>query len=81
MQPLFSFGVVGKALMLVLGTVLCVRVIARLPEDLREFRAAEDRAERLAIASWWVVTAVVLVILGRIALPMILSLMKVLLAL
>lgn len=64
---LLDFGVVWNAVLLVLGILWCREIFGRFAADLEEFRHAEDAAERGAIALWWVVTVVIVLLMANFA--------------
>ena len=57
---MFSFGVIGQAVLLVLGGIWCWEMFRRGRRDLDELRSSRDLNVRIAIAGLWAVTAVIL---------------------
>lgn len=53
---LLSSNVLVNAVLLVLGSVWCKKVIARIPRDVAEFKA-QDWSDKTPIVVIWVVTA------------------------
>jgi len=60
-----DFGLVWNAVLLVLGILWCREVFGRFATDLEEFRQSQDSAERGAIALWWVVTVLIVLLMAN----------------
>ncbi|HTV46950.1 MAG TPA: hypothetical protein VMG59_00770 [Phycisphaerae bacterium] len=55
-----TFGMLIYGILMVLGGWWCKEIFQRLPEDVANFRQADNLTERLVIIGFWVVTFFVL---------------------
>lgn len=56
---MLSFGVLGQAVFLALGSYWCWQVFRRWRSDLDEFRSSTNSNTRIAIGALWAATAVI----------------------
>ena len=58
-QPSLNFGVLGQAVLLVLGVLWLKEMLPRWRADLHTLRAPEDRMDRAVVGCLWIATAVI----------------------